>query len=184
RSMNSRGPGSVGGRTESSIGNIAEHKINPNEDLGSERAVSASKTTGSAPPSTGTQKGQTGPSAAAMASMAMSDIDAGGALSSNRGGGAGTNHYCDEKKEWKTWGFSLEVVMDHRRVPDLLVALSNAEGWPINILRVNVADASDGDLVNSTGGSAGDMSTRSMMPTGMRGSGAGPTAIPTQGISG
>jgi hypothetical protein len=107
----------------------------------------------------------------------MSLGDMGGASSgNNRGGAAGTNRYCDEKKEWRTRGFSLEVIMDHREVPALLVELSNAAGWPINILRVHVADSSDGDLIPSEGASGNNMMTRSMMPSGPGRS--GPGAIP------
>src|SRR5262249_6040732 len=96
----------------------------------------------------------------------------------SRGGGAGTNRYCDEKKEWRTRGFSLELIMDHRRVPDLLVAPSKMEGWPVNILRVHVADSSDGDLVGTeTGTGPGPSSDMRAMMQGMRaaaGSGAPP----------
>jgi hypothetical protein len=59
--------------------------------------------------------------------------------------------YRDEQKEFKTRGFSLQVVMDHRRIPDLLVALSNCEHWPINVLRMHEADYKDEDLVPGDG---------------------------------
>jgi translation initiation factor IF-2 len=77
------------------------------------------------------------------------------------------DRYCDDKKEWKTRGFSLEVIMDHRRIPDLLVALSNIEGWPVNILRVHVADYKDEDLVAAgvPGGDNSRMRGMMMPPT-------------------
>jgi len=165
------GAGAMSGRTESAIGNIGDHKINPNDDLGAERPAASAKTGSASSPTgqTGTRAGHGGAAPLAIGPMADRDMASAG---SSRGGGPGTNRYCDERKEWRTRGFSLEVIMDHRRVPDLLVALSNVEGWPINILRVHVADSSDGDLVGTEAGGA-SADTRSMM-SGMRGSGAPP----------
>jgi len=54
--------------------------------------------------------------------------------------------YVAEREEWKTRGFYLEVTMDHRKVPDLLVALANA-GWPVRVMRVHQADSKPEDLV-------------------------------------
>jgi hypothetical protein len=113
------------------------------------------------------------------------DMPTGGSFgASNRGGGPGTNRYCDEKKEWRTRGFSLEVVMEHRWVPQLLVALANTEGWPISILRVHVADSSDGDLVGTEGASPGGDSMRSMMPSAMKRSGSGAPPGTAGGLAG
>lgn len=53
--------------------------------------------------------------------------------------------YIQKKPEWKTRGFYLDVAMDHRRVADLLVALSNAR-WPARIARVQQADYADETL--------------------------------------
>jgi hypothetical protein len=180
-----RGGGGISGRADSSLGSIADHKINPTEDLGAERAVASAKTDASpAASGTGLQKGA-GPAGSPTMLMPGGDRDmlmVPSSAGSNRGGASGTNRYCDEKKEWRTRGFSLEVIMEHRRVPDLLVALSNAEGWPINILRVHVADSSDGDLVGTEGASpAGDMPTRSMMSPGMKRSGSGASPMPVGG---
>jgi hypothetical protein len=60
--------------------------------------------------------------------------------------------------------------MDHRRIPDLLVALANCEHWPINVLRVHEADYKDEDLVMGEGESpsTGRMSGPSAM-SGRRG---------------
>ncbi|MGE5194616.1 MAG: hypothetical protein ACM3U2_19155 [Deltaproteobacteria bacterium] len=147
------GVGGVGG-----VGGGQDVKINLDEELGPERPASDTKSDAK-------------PGSAASGGGAASKIPSGGAMSmmsegiqglssgmgtsgrSGRGGGANINRYCeDKKKEWKTRGFSLEVVMDHRRVPDLLVELSNCPGWPINILRVHVADTQDEDLVRDDGG--------------------------------
>jgi hypothetical protein len=165
-------PGAGMGRGDTAIGSISDHKINPNDDLGPERAAAAK--TGSsptAPAATGTRSGHGGGAITPMG-LALSDRDTASSAVSSRGGGAGTNRYCEEKNEWRTRGFSLEVIMDHRRVPDLLVALSNVEGWPINILRVHMADSSDGDLAGSDAHSPD--APRSMMPERRSGSGAPP----------
>src|SRR5262249_17664780 len=68
---------------------IADHKINPNEELGSERPVAAAKTTGSVPASS---KAQSGSGSMGMSSMAVRDVDmaAGGAPTKKSGGGGGT----------------------------------------------------------------------------------------------
>src|SRR5437588_210452 len=73
---------------------------------------------------------------------------------SGHGGGWNMERYRNDEPEWKTRGFPLQVVMDHRRSPDLLVALSNCE-WPINVLGVHEADYKDEDLVRVAGGSGG-----------------------------
>jgi hypothetical protein len=73
--------------------------------------------------------------------------------------------------------------MDHRRVPDLLVALANAD-WPVNVLRVQMADYQDEDLADADGGMAGGgMGGRSgsPMPPGMN---MRPPAAPRGGASG
>lgn len=56
--------------------------------------------------------------------------------------------YVDDKAaEWKTRGFYMELVMDHRKVPDLLVALANSE-WPIRVTRVHQSDFLEEVLVS------------------------------------
>ncbi len=69
------------------------------------------------------------------------------------------DRYRDDQPEFKTRGFTLQVVMDLRNVPDLLVALSNCEGWPVNILRLHEADYKDEDLVVVDAG-GGDVAPR------------------------
>src|SRR5437762_8133844 len=99
----------------------------------------------------------------------------GGGFGGRQGGGSNMERYRDEQKEFKTRGFSLQVVMDHRRIPQLLVALSNCEHWPITVLRMHEADYKDEDLVAGDGESS--MSGRMSMPSGSnmrRGMGPGP----------
>src|SRR6185312_20536 len=105
----------------------------------------------------------------------------GGGFGSRQGGGTNMERYRDEQKEFKTRGFSLQVVMDHRRIPQLLVELSNCANWPINVLRVHEADYKDEDLV--PGDSESPAGGRMMPGMGMGyggpragGHGAGPRA--------
>ncbi len=74
----------------------------------------------------------------------------GGSASGSRWSPSNIGRYRDDKPEFKTRGFYLEVIMDHRRVPELLVALANAD-WPINVLRVQEADFRDEDLADASG---------------------------------
>src|SRR5262249_42095642 len=136
-SMRGLGGGAIPGRGDSSIGSITDPKINPNDDLGEERAATAAKSgpaaSSSASPAGGPAKGHGGASGGRMGESSFGgDMSSSMSGGNNRGGGTGTNRYCDEKKEWRTRGFSLEVIMEHRQVPALLIALSNVEGWPIN----------------------------------------------------
>ncbi len=48
--------------------------------------------------------------------------------------------YLEETTQYKVRGFNMKVVMDHRRLPDLLSALSNSP-WPVQILRVDQVDS-------------------------------------------
>jgi hypothetical protein len=70
-------------------------------------------------------------------------------------GTAEKSRYRQEGTEWKTRGFELQVTMDHKRVPELLVSLSNCD-WPLSILRVQEADVRDENLETvESGGSRG-----------------------------
>lgn len=75
------------------------------------------------------------------------------ALAATRGNTASLarrmQRYVEEQPEWKTRGFYMEVVMDHRKVPDLLVALANAN-WPVRVLRVHQGDLKQESLVSAT----------------------------------
>jgi hypothetical protein len=104
-----------------------------------------------------------------------------GGMGGRQSGGTNMERYRDEQKEFKTRGFSLQIVMDHRRIPDLLVALSNCESWPINVLRVHEADYKEEDLVSGEGDvpSGG----RSPMPSGLGGRRGGAGLGSAPGIS-
>jgi hypothetical protein len=59
--------------------------------------------------------------------------------------------YVEKNEKWKTRGFYLEMVIDHTRLPDVLVALTNSE-WPVRIVRVQQADIKEEELVDATSG--------------------------------
>lgn len=82
--------------------------------------------------------------------------------------------YRQDKAEWRTRGFELQVTMDHRRIPDLLVSLSNCD-WPVSIMRVQEADSQDEDLVpaDSSDGRGSGAGMGMGMGMGMMGRGMG-----------
>ncbi len=47
--------------------------------------------------------------------------------------------YVEETSQYKTRAFHMELLMDHRRLPDMLAALSNSP-WPVQILQVDQQD--------------------------------------------
>lgn len=129
----------AGGDTGST--GIASPSIKADEVLGPERpANDANAPAPAAPqPGPGGQKGPPGPGGPPGAPP--------GDAAKPRGSVTGVDRYRDDQPEFKTRGFTLQLVMDLRSVPALLVALSNCEGWPVNILRVHEADYKDEDLV-------------------------------------
>jgi len=62
--------------------------------------------------------------------------------------------YVEDRDEFKTRGFYLELKIDQTRVPELLVLLSNLS-WPARVTRVHVADVREEDLLplGASGGS-------------------------------
>jgi len=61
----------------------------------------------------------------------------------------------DESMPFKTRAFYIKVIMDHARVPDLMVELTNSS-WPVRVVRLHQSDlyGDDVDPVNSNGGGA------------------------------
>jgi hypothetical protein len=159
------GMGGVSGGRQIGIESVS---FNPDDEFGEEveekDPKAASATVTAAPGAMG-----------AMGPAGMMEAMAGG----NRGGrnsSANMKRYVEEKTEWKTRGFYLEVIVDQRQVPQLLVELTNAE-WPIRITRVHQADLNDETLVG--GGSAGGMPGMPVgagMGAGMGRGGASPEA--------
>jgi hypothetical protein len=165
-----------GGADTAGGGVLRDVKIDLNEEIGVERpasdAKSGAKTAApSSLPTTATMAAGGPMSSEGTRAMMMTSPGIG----SSQVAGANMDRYCDDRKEWKTRGFSLEVIMDHRHIPQLLVELSNAEGWPINILRVHIADYKDED-VGATEGSGAEMSR-------MRGAKMMPPTVNSRGPS-
>ena len=57
-----------------------------------------------------------------------------GATASGAAAATKKRRYLDIEKEFKTRGFYMEVEMDHRKLPEFLVMLSNSP-WPLCITR-------------------------------------------------
>jgi len=156
---------------------IAAVKINPDEDLGPESTVAPASAAGGDSKTSGSPAGQRGGMPGAAMAMTMGGGTGG---TGGRWGGSTVGRYREEKPEWKTRGFYLEVIMDHRRVPDLLVALANAD-WPVNVLRVQMADYQDEDLADADGG--GMLGGGGMMSGSGRGGAAGHGASPARPVA-
>jgi len=82
--------------------------------------------------------------------------------------------YVEERDEWRTRGFYLEVKINQTRVPELLVALSSLQ-WPARVSRVHVADVREEELIpaGSAGSNAGMMAGGGAGAPGMAGGMAG-----------
>lgn len=88
-----------------------------------------------------------GPSAYLMPSNRINDNtdendDVGNnSRSSRNAGDLSQFRYYEQTNQYKTRAFNLELIIDHRRLPDLLAELSNCP-WPVNIIRVQEKDMS------------------------------------------
>ncbi|HEY3969349.1 MAG TPA: hypothetical protein VGM05_32655 [Planctomycetaceae bacterium] len=175
-----------GGNRDLGIGGggvtITSANINADDDLGLERAAAADKAAGAAANTgtTGTMGTRGGHGGGGMPMPTSGGFGGGGIGGGIRGGWSGfdKDRYRDDKPEWKTRGFHLEVVMHHRHVPELLTALSNAT-WPITVLRIQMSDYRDEDLADVGGGTPGGMSGRGM--AGGRGGMPGMMPMPGMG---
>lgn len=111
---------------------VGSVSFNPDDEFGAQVPAETAAASGAAP----------------TAAVANPDADV---LPSRVGGFASQVkmvRYVDDKAaEWKTRGFYMELVMDHRKVPDLLVALANSE-WPIRVTRVHQANLLEEELVS------------------------------------
>ena len=165
--MGMMGGGMGGGST------INDYKFNPDDELGAEVAESSSSGTKSSTSSAAASSSgaKTAMSAAPIGTLSVSSEGMGGmggmgGFGGGRGWSNTNKRYREEKDEWKTRGFYMELVIDQSRVPDLLVTLSNAK-WPINVLRVQLADYKD-EAMTSTDLASGMDAFRSPMPGAMK----------------
>lgn len=93
---------------------------------------------------------------------------AGGAAGANFGGTTKLIRYVDDDKDmpFKTRGFYLQVVMEIRHVPELIVELTNSP-YPVRVVRVQQADVMMDDVDTSGGGFSRSPMGRSRLPGGM-----------------
>lgn len=104
------------------------------------------------------------------------------------GGGAAANsvrRYIDDDAAlpYKTRGFYMTVIMDHRKIPSLIAELSASEksAWPVEILRVQMVRLHDNDIDSRSGGAGGAGGFGPVAGGGRpgMGPGAGPQGFPT-----
>lgn len=73
--------------------------------------------------------------------------------------GLKARRYIDDDKAlpFRTRGFYMTLIMDHRKIPNLISELSASEksAWPIEIIRVQVVRLNDDDLEGRSGGGNG-----------------------------
>lgn len=157
-------------------GSSATPTFDPSDEFGLETAAAdAVAAAGTAMP---------GSAAGGMDPMSSMLPMSGGSFG-DMGGGKGRasmqfERYVTQNEKWKTRGFYIELVIDHTRLPDVLVALSNSD-WPVRITRVQQTDLQEEELVDAAaGGVAGGLpgampgampgdigSGRSFAPAGM-----------------
>ncbi|TXI10079.1 MAG: hypothetical protein E6Q76_04665 [Rhizobium sp.] len=97
------------------------------------------------------------------------------------GGGGATSaaaavkRYIEDDKAlpYKTRGFYMTLIMDHRKIPSLIAELSASEksAWPAEVVRVQMVRLHDDDIGGGTGGSFGGAPGPGML--GGSGGGAG-----------
>lgn len=130
----------------------------------------------------------TGGFASSGGNMGMMMGGAGGFSEEDGGGGGGATaesnyrRYVDDDAAlpYKTRGFYLSVIMDHRRVPELIAALTanGKSDWPVEVVRVQVArlnsDDSEGPVQGGMTGSMG-LAGGAPMPGGFTEPSEGPS---------
>lgn len=94
-------------------------------------------------------------SASPAGPMPAGDIAGGPAgMTGSMASAAPKKRYLKETPQWKTRGFYMKLAIDHRKLPDVLSGLTNAE-WPVRIVRVQQVDMHMEDLVDAGGGAGG-----------------------------
>ena len=98
-------------------------------------------------------------SGAAGQGGAMSSFGSAGALSGGGSAAPKGRRYIDDDKAlpFRTRGFYMTLIMDHRKIPNLISELSASEksAWPIEIIRVQVVRLNEDDLEGRGGGGGG-----------------------------
>ncbi|MBS0204224.1 MAG: hypothetical protein JSS49_15075 [Planctomycetes bacterium] len=155
------GGASSGGEMGGQRSQIASADFDPKEEFGDD----GSKGAGAG--------GFGGESRTAMSSLGMSGPAAGhggaaggppGAPGAAGAAGASTvKRYIEEEARFKTRGFYMTLIMDHRKIPALVAEMSASEysAWPVEIVRVQMVRLHDDDV--GSGFASGGMSTMTGM---------------------
>lgn len=92
----------------------------------------------------------------------------------------------DDALPYRTRGFTLTVVMDHRKIPDFYAQLTSSERspWPIKILRMNIARLEDSAAGGAEGGgrAGGAMRDGGLFGGGKAAATPARPAMPTRGM--
>ena len=159
--------------------------FDPTEQLGSDEVASE-----------GAEAGAEGAGAAAGPGGAGAGGGPGAMMPGRGAGGGGSTvkkRYIDETPRFKTRGFYMELVLDHRTLPEFIAELSDSK-WPLRVIRVQQVDVDLADIGADTalgaGGAAGAGRSGMGRPAGGGmgrpaggGMGAGRTAMPRAAVS-
>lgn len=167
--MNQQGaPGGMqgrGGMGGPGGGTSLTASFDPAEQLGSDVDTAAGGGGSSAQPGGPPSAAMPPPSAAGGPGPKMVGGMTGSAPFGSGGvGGQARKRYIEEVARYKTRGFYMEVVMDHRVLPEFIGELSDSK-WPIKVIRVQQVDRDLSDIGETVVGSG--------MPGGMPASSAG-----------
>lgn len=122
----------------------------------------------------------------------MSSFGSAAALGAGGPGGSAASmvrRYIDDDKAlpFRTRGFYMTLIMDHRKIPNLISELSASEksAWPIEIIRVQVVRLNDDDPEGRSGGGGFNMSSAGGSESfAGGGSGGSSTGISSENASG
>ncbi len=133
-------------------------------------------------------EGGTGSNSSGMSGMGAASSNPGGPADGNASDGSGgtkpdVKHYIDfvENQPYKRRGFYIKLVMDHRKVPDLLAELMDSP-YPVEIIRVHQVWYSDSG--NTSGGAGGPMAGGGAAGFGGGAAGLGGGSKPSSGAAG
>lgn len=150
--------------------------FDPAEQFGPDDDTSAA--TGGTPSSATPPGAPAGPGVAAAAMPPSGP----GKMGLGMAGGASNvprKRYIEETPRYKTRGFYMEVVMDHRNVPEFVSELSDS-GWPLRVIRIQAVDRDLSDIDSGVvGAGAGGMTSGGVMK-GMTSMGAMRGTMPSR----
>lgn len=115
-----------------------------------------------------------GPAGPGAGPMAMPPGGPGKMGMGMQGGGSNVprKRYIEETPRYKTRGFYMEVVMDHRNLPEFIAELSDS-GWPLRVIRIQAVDRDLSDIDSGVVGTGvGGMTSGGGLMKGMTSMGA------------